>query len=57
MAGLVIRDDNILVVEKRDKRVMLFAAENYDLEPLVRKINEQNGKGVENWLLVINNNN
>ncbi len=38
---MVIRDDNILVVEKRDKRVILFGAENYDLEDLAKRIQER----------------
>lgn len=38
---VVIREDNILVVERRDKRVLLFAEENYQLDTLVRKIRTQ----------------
>jgi len=38
---VVIRDDHILVVEKRDKRVMLFAEENYDLKKLTKQIQQQ----------------
>ena len=37
---LVVRESNILVVEKRDKKVMLFSEENYNLIELVRKIKE-----------------
>ena len=38
---IVIRDDHILVVEKRDKGVLLFAAENYDLPDLAKRIQER----------------
>ena len=40
-AQLTIREDNLLAVEKRDKRVMLFAEENYDLRELVKRIQTQ----------------
>jgi uncharacterized membrane protein YobD (UPF0266 family) len=43
---IVIREDNILVVEKRDKRVMLFAEDHYDLKKLVQLINTQMEKAV-----------
>jgi len=38
---VVIRDDHILVVEKRDKSVLLFAEENFDLKELARQIQAQ----------------
>ncbi|MEM6319535.1 MAG: hypothetical protein AAF960_17820 [Bacteroidota bacterium] len=38
---VTIREDNILAVEKRDKSVILFADDNYDLEPLIKKIQER----------------
>lgn len=38
---IVIRSDHILVVEKRDKSVLLFAEENYDLKKLVTLIQKQ----------------
>lgn len=40
-AQVVIREDNILVVEKRDKSVLLFAEENYDLKPLIEEIQKK----------------
>jgi len=40
-AQVTIREDNLLAVEKRDKKVMLFAEENYDLRELVRRIQKQ----------------
>lgn len=44
---VVIRNDNILVIEKRDKKVMLFAEENYDLQELVKRIQLQIEKSKE----------
>lgn len=38
---IVIRSDHILIVEKRDKKVLLFAEENYDLKKLVTLIQQQ----------------
>jgi len=44
-AKVTIREDNILVIEKRKKgsgqHTMLFAEENYDIKTLVTKIQEQ----------------
>lgn len=39
-----IREDNLLAVEKRDKTVILFAEENYDLKELVSRIQQQMGE-------------
>lgn len=38
---VVIRDDHILVVEKRDKKVLLFAEDNFDLKELAKQIQTQ----------------
>ncbi|GEM_PF-5460767 len=38
---IVIRDDHILVVEKRDKSVLMFAEENFDLKELAKQIQEK----------------
>ena len=38
---ITVRKDNLLVVEKRDKSVMLFAEENYDIQELVERINKR----------------
>lgn len=40
-AQVTIREDNLLAIEKRNKSVMLFAEENYDLKELTRRIQEQ----------------
>ncbi len=40
-AQVTIREDNLLAIEKKDKRVMLFAEENYDLRELVKRIQTQ----------------
>jgi len=42
---VVIRNDHILVVEKRDKSVLLFAEENYDIKELAKQIQAQMKKG------------
>ena len=44
---IVIRDDHILVVEKRDKGVILFAEENFDLKELAKQIQAQMKKDRE----------
>ena len=40
-AQVVIRDDHILVIEKKDNSVILFAEENYDIKKLVVQIRGQ----------------
>jgi len=43
-AQVTIREDNIMVVEKKNRAVMLFAEGNYDLKELVKQIQAQMGK-------------
>lgn len=38
---IIIRSDHILVVEKRDRSLLLFADENYDLKKLTTLIQQQ----------------
>lgn len=43
-SALTIREDNILVLERKDKKVMMFAEDNYELVKLLKNIKEQQGK-------------
>lgn len=38
---IVVRESNILVVEKRDKRTFLFSEENYNIQELIREIKKR----------------
>jgi len=37
--SMVIRESNILMIEKRDKSVLMFSEEHYEIDTLVRRLN------------------